>query len=203
MVLNYKKRKIKMKLILSIFGAMIICMNIAHAKDLTPPKLKYEMTAKLYLEAPMPIEANQTIFSVVAEGSYIKLSTGETWEVLSPCADWGYISANGTVELDVRCTAKAEDGSFVRIDYKGRANDDVKGKELTLRYSIYNSFLNRYRKSTGNTTYPKRVVYFDGVKGDTTCKKLLKDQTRCNELLSQTKKLPPNMNYKVYGDWCK
>ena len=62
-----------MKLILSIFGSMIICMNIAHAKDLTPPKLKYEMTAKLYLEAPMPIEANQTIFSVVAEGSYIKL----------------------------------------------------------------------------------------------------------------------------------
>ena len=91
----------------------------------------------------------------------------------------------------------------MKLDYKGRANDDVKGKELTLRYSIYNSFLNRYWKSTGNTTYPKRVVYFDGVKGDTTCKKLLKDQTRCNELLSQTKKLPPNMNYKVYGDWSK
>lgn len=127
MVLNYKKRKIKMKLILSIFGSMIICMNIAHAKDLTPPKLKYEMTAKLYLEAPMPIEANQTIFSVVAEGSYIKLSTGETWEVLSPCADWGYISANGTVELDVRCTAKTEDGSFVRIDYKGRAKLNENG----------------------------------------------------------------------------
>jgi len=127
MVLNYKKGEIKMKLILSIFGAIIICMNITYAKDLTQPKLKYEMTAKLYLEAPMPIEANQTIFSVVAEGSYIKLSTGETWEVLSPCADWGYISANGTVELDVRCTAKAEDGSFVRIDYKGRAKINENG----------------------------------------------------------------------------
>jgi hypothetical protein len=117
----------KIKLLISIIITLFICINYTHAKDLTAPMLKFEMTAKLYLKAPMPIEANQTIFSVEAEGSYIKLSTGETWEVLSPCADWGYISANGTVELDVRCTAKAEDGSFVRIDYKSRLKINENG----------------------------------------------------------------------------
>ena len=63
----------------------------------------------------------------------------------------------------------------MKFDYTGKANDGGKGKRLNLRYGIYNSFLQKYRKATGNSTYPQRVVYFDGVKGDTTCEKLLKD----------------------------
>ena len=91
----------------------------------------------------------------------------------------------------------------MKFDYKGKANDDVKGKRLNLRYGIYNSFLQRYRKATGNSTYPQRVVYFDGVKGDTTCGKLLKDQTRCDELLSQTISMPVDYNSFVYGKWSR
>jgi len=89
----------------------------------------------------------------------------------------------------------------MKFDYKGKANDDVKGKELNLRFGIYNSFLNKYRKVTGNTTYPQRVVYFDGVKGDTTCEKLLKDQTRCDALLAQTMSMPIDYHNFVYGKW--
>lgn len=93
----------------------------------------------------------------------------------------------------------------IKVDYKGRANH-LKGKIVSLRYGIYNSFLNRYRRSTGNTTYPQRVVYFDGVRGDTSCKKLLKDRARCNKLLSQTLNHlqdTKDWNHKIYGDWNK
>ena len=90
----------------------------------------------------------------------------------------------------------------MKVDYKGRANH-LKGNVVSLRYGIYNSFLDRYRRSTGNTTYPQRVVYYDGVRGATTCKKLLKDKVRCSKLLSQTKGISKDWNHKIYGDWNK
>ncbi len=88
----------------------------------------------------------------------------------------------------------------LKFVHKGPANHDD-GKELSLRFGHYSSFFNEYRRSTGNTTYPQRVVYFDGVRGDTTCEKLLEDQTRCDELLSQTIKKPANMAVIVKGKW--
>lgn len=91
----------------------------------------------------------------------------------------------------------------IKFDYRGKANDDVKGKALNLRFGIYNSFLNKYRKATGNSTYPRRVVYFDGVKGDTTCLKLIKDQARCDGLLSQTIDMPRDLYFKVFGEWSR
>jgi hypothetical protein len=74
----------------------------------------------------------------------------------------------------------------MKIDYKGVANHPTKGAELNLRYGIYSSFLDRYRNTFGETKHKQRVLYFDGVRGDVTCEKLLKDEKRCNELLSQT-----------------
>ena len=74
----------------------------------------------------------------------------------------------------------------MKIDYKGVANHPTKGAELNLRYGIYSSFLGRYRNTFGETKHKQRVLYFDGVRGDVTCEKLLKDEKRCNELLSQT-----------------
>lgn len=73
----------------------------------------------------------------------------------------------------------------MKVDYKGIANTP-NGKGFNLRYGIYSSYLNRYEEATGNKTTPKRVVYYDGVRGDTSCKKVLKDKEKCNNLLSQT-----------------
>lgn len=73
----------------------------------------------------------------------------------------------------------------MKIDYKGVANHPSKGKNLNLRYGIYSSALDRYRAAFNEIKHKKRVLYFDGVRGNTTCKKLLKDEKRCKELLSQ------------------
>lgn len=73
----------------------------------------------------------------------------------------------------------------MKIDYKGVANHPLKGKNLNLRYGIYSSALDRYRAAFNEIKHKKRVLYFDGVRGNTTCKKLLKDEKRCKELLSQ------------------
>ena len=72
----------------------------------------------------------------------------------------------------------------MQVDYKGIANT-YNGKGFSLRYGIYSSHLDRYRSSTGNTTHPQRVVYFDGVRGDTSCKKVLENEVTCSNLLSQ------------------
>ena len=80
----------------------------------------------------------------------------------------------------------------LKIDYKGVANYK-KGKELHLKFGIYSSGLNLYRKAFGETKHKKRVIYFDGVKGETTCKKLLNDKKRCEELL-----ITKPLMYKIY-----
>ena len=109
-----------LRIILTIFASIYFYSNIVMAQETSAPTLKHEMTAKLMLAVPMAVEPNQTIFNVLPEGSSIKLSSGEVWDVINPCADWGYSAANGTVQQMIRCTAKADDGSIIRIDYKGR-----------------------------------------------------------------------------------
>ena len=80
----------------------------------------------------------------------------------------------------------------MKIDYKGVANYKSK-KELNLRFGMYSSSLDRYRAAFNENTHKKRVIYFDGVKGEITCEKLLNDNERCKELLSQKVK-----DYKIY-----
>ena len=80
----------------------------------------------------------------------------------------------------------------MKIDYKGVANYKS-GKELNLRFGMYSSALDRYRKAFNETKHKKRVIYFDGVKGEINCQKLLNDNKRCKELLSQEVYL-----YKTY-----
>jgi len=76
----------------------------------------------------------------------------------------------------------------MKIDYKGIANHPKRGKEFNLRYGIYSSGLDRYRNTFDEKIHKQRVLYFDGVRGDTSCKKLLQDKNRCKKLLSQNVK---------------
>ena len=72
----------------------------------------------------------------------------------------------------------------MKIDYTGVANAE-NGNELNLRYGIYSSSLDRYRRAFNEKKHKKRVIYFDGVKGETSCQKLLNDKKNCEELLLQ------------------
>ena len=80
----------------------------------------------------------------------------------------------------------------MKVDYKGVANAKI-GNELNLRYGMYSSSLDRYRKAFNETKHKKRVIYFDGVRGETNCQKLLDDKKKCKELLSQKVQV-----YKLY-----
>ena len=80
----------------------------------------------------------------------------------------------------------------LKVDFKGRMNDDKKGQKLSLRYGLYSSKLDRYRKAFNKSKYPQRIIYFDGVSSNNTCKKLL-NETSCKNLNSQ------NVNiYNIY-----
>ena len=96
----------------------------------------------------------------------------------------------------------------LKVDFKGRSNS-IKGKELSLRYGLYSSSMSRYKRVFETETMPQRIVFFDGVKEEKNCEKLL-DETKCQSLKSQTineydvfmyskynKKLSPNSIYKM------
>lgn len=72
----------------------------------------------------------------------------------------------------------------LKVNFKGVSNTK-KGKELSLRYGLYSSFISRYKTAFQVQTMPRRVVFFDGVKEESRCEKLL-DETKCQSLKSQT-----------------
>ena len=72
----------------------------------------------------------------------------------------------------------------LKVDFKGRSNSK-KGKELSLRYGLYSSSMSRYKRVFETETMPQRIVFFDGVKEEKNCEKLL-DETKCQSLKSQT-----------------
>tara|TARA_Y100000996_G_C22458637_1_gene617035 strand:+ start:104 stop:1030 length:927 start_codon:yes stop_codon:yes gene_type:complete len=96
----------------------------------------------------------------------------------------------------------------LKVDFKGRSNNK-KGQELSLRYGLYSSSMSRYKAVFETDTMPQRIVFFDGVKEEKSCEKLL-DETKCQSLKSQTineydvfryskydKKLRPNSILKM------
>ena len=96
----------------------------------------------------------------------------------------------------------------LKVDFKGRSNNK-KGKELSLRYGLYSSSMSRHKAVFETDTMPQRIVFFDGVKEEKSCEKLL-DETKCQSLKSQTineydvfryskydKKLRPNSILKM------
>ena len=88
----------------------------------------------------------------------------------------------------------------LKIDFKGRSNNKKKGQQLNLRYGLYSSFLSRYRNTFNEDIYPQRIIFFDGVRAEKKCKKLL-SQEICKTLISQ--KLEENYEMFIYKDDAK
>ena len=72
----------------------------------------------------------------------------------------------------------------LKVDFKGQANSKD-GKRLNLRYGLYSSYMSYYKNTYKNNTMPQRIAFYDGVKAEKKCRKLL-DTKICKDLVSQT-----------------
>ena len=86
----------------------------------------------------------------------------------------------------------------LKVDFKGVSNTK-KGKELSLRYGLYSSSMSRYKTAFETQTMPQRIIFFDGVKEETSCEKLI-DDTKCQSLKSQT---IDEYDFFMYGKYDK
>ena len=73
----------------------------------------------------------------------------------------------------------------LKIDFKGISNHPSKGKEQSLRYGLYNSSMSRYKNIFETKKMPQRIIFFDGVRSEKKCEKLL-SQSECKKFNSQT-----------------
>ena len=72
----------------------------------------------------------------------------------------------------------------LKIDFKGISNHPSKGKEQSLRYGLYNSSMSRYKNIFETNKMPQRIIFFDGVRSEKKCEKLL-NKAECKKLKSQ------------------
>ena len=79
----------------------------------------------------------------------------------------------------------------LKIDFKGRSNNK-KSKTLNLRYGLYSSWMSDYKNTFNAKKMPQRIAFYDGVKSEKNCQKLL-DQNTCENLVSQNIK-----EYKLF-----
>jgi hypothetical protein len=86
----------------------------------------------------------------------------------------------------------------LKVDFKGVSNTK-KGKELSLRYGLYSSSMSRFKTAFETETMPQRVIFFDGVKEEKSCKKLI-DESKCQSLKSQT---VDEYEFFMYGKYDK
>ena len=71
----------------------------------------------------------------------------------------------------------------LKLDFKGRANSK-KGRKISLRYGLYSSYMSYYKNTFNTKKMPQRIAFYDGMKSEKNCQKLL-DGNTCENLVSQ------------------
>ena len=142
--------------------------------------------------------------------SFIVLKRNEeligNWTEIIFSTNWHPDPAKGFMKVWI-------DGKL-KVDFKGVSNTK-KGKELSLRYGLYSSFISRYKTTFQTQTMPQRVIFFDGVKEEKSCEKLI-GSDQCQKLTAQKindyeffmygkydKKLKPNSIMKLSTNFLK
>ena len=142
--------------------------------------------------------------------SFIVLKRNEeligNWTEIIFSTNWHPDPAKGFMKVWI-------DGKL-KVDFKGVSNTK-KGKELSLRYGLYSSFISRYKTTFQTQTMPQRVIFFDGVKEEKSCEKLI-GLDQCQKLTTQKindyeffmygkydKKLKPNSIMKLSTNFLK
>ena len=113
--------------------------------------------------------------------SYIVLKSNEellgNWTEIIFATNWHPDPQKGFMKVWI-------DGKL-KVDFKDRSNHKKEGKELSLRYGLYSSFLRYYRKVHNKEIHPQRIIFFDGVKEEKNCEKLI-GLSKCDKLNSQS-----------------
>lgn len=112
--------------------------------------------------------------------SYVVLKSNEellgNWTEIIFSTNWHPDPEKGFMKVWI-------DGKL-KIDFKGASNTK-KGKELSLRYGLYSSSMSRYKTVFQQKEMPQRVIFFDGVKEEKNCEKLI-GLSKCDKLNSQS-----------------
>ena len=147
-------------------------MSLIQWKRLNPSKV---LVMFQHMHAGLTFNRNGDTFP----DSYIVLKSNEellgNWTEIIFNTNWHPDPEKGFMKVWI-------DGKL-KIDFKGRANSQD-GKKLTLRYGLYSSYMSYYKDTFNTKKMPQRIAFYDGVKSEKNCKKLL-DRNTCENLVSQ------------------
>tara|TARA_B100000767_G_C19655149_1_gene488529 strand:- start:83 stop:1000 length:918 start_codon:yes stop_codon:yes gene_type:complete len=112
--------------------------------------------------------------------SYVVLKSNEellgSWTEIIFNTNWHPDSSKGFMKVWI--------DRKLKVDFIGVANKKKKGQKISLRYGLYSSYLSRYEHVFQNKNHPQRIIFFDGVRAEKTCEKLI-DPVTCNKLTAQ------------------
>ena len=124
-----KLLNIYLKLI--FFGFMFFLNNSINAdghSEKKGPKLEYFGTLS-YADITRMNGYKRNFIADIPAGELI-LANGDKGKVASPCADFGNLQKERTIDLDVKCSITMEDGSELYIIYGGKMIMDEKSAKL-------------------------------------------------------------------------
>ena len=147
-------------------------MSLIQWKRLNPSKV---LVMFQHMHAGLTFNRNGDTFP----DSYIVLKSNEellgNWTEIIFNTNWHPDPEKGFMKVWI-------DGKL-KIDFKGRANSQD-GKKLSLRYGLYSSYMSYYKDIVNTKKMPQRIAFYDGMKSEKNCKKLL-DRNTCENLVSQ------------------
>jgi hypothetical protein len=136
-----------------------------------------------HMHAGLTFNRNSSTFP----DSYIVLKSNEdllgNWTEIIFNTNWHPDPKKGFMKVWI-------DGKL-KIDFKGRANAK-KGGKFKSTYGLYSSYMSYYKNTFKTKKMPQRVAFYDGVKAEKNCQKLL-DLNTCENLVSQNIK-----EYKLF-----
>ena len=116
------------KLVVLTMLIVIGNVNADNHKKKVGPKLEYFGTLS-YADITRINDYKRNFIADIHTGT-LTLANGDKGKVASPCADYGNVQKERTLDLDVKCSITMEDGSELYIYYGGKQIMDEKSDQL-------------------------------------------------------------------------
>lgn len=132
--------------------------------------LIFERNSNSFAESDIVLKSNEDLL-----GNWTEIIFNTNWH---PDPEKGFMKVwiDGKLKVDINATAHYE-----------------KGGKLNLRYGLYSGYMSYYKNTFNTNKMPQRIVFYDGVKAEKNCQKLL-DLNTCENLVSQNIK-----EYKLFS----